>query len=179
MVIPVMPMLNGFPDPPIGINMIMLFGPLQVLPTPTGGTPITTQLTTKWTGNFQTDLNNVVAAMNAKGDKQLAVQFRQYALQTHAQHPELSVQQLLNAFLALELSGALGTTIGQTGTLLGQVPGAAAKGAEDVYKGLNLGSWLLRIAEIMLGIVLVGVGIARITGAQNAISKIVKAKIPL
>ena len=154
--------------------------PLQVLPTPTGGTPINaSQYTSVWTGNFQTDLNHVIAAMNAKGDKQLAIQFRQYALQTHSQHPELSVQQLLNAFVASELAGAVSTGVGQTGTLLGQLPGAAAKGAENAFHGLNLGSWFLRIGEILLGIVLIGVGVARITGAQNAVSKIVKARIPI
>lgn len=165
----------------IGTNMIMLFGPLQILPTPTGN-PLPndpSRFVTRWTGNFQQDLNNFIAAARSQGDTQLATQFRAYALREHAIHPELSVQQLLSAFIASDLAGAVGTTIGQTGTLLGQVPGAAAKGAENVYKGLNLGSWLLRIGEILLGIVLVGVGVARITGAQNAISKVVKAKIPL
>lgn len=157
----------------------MLLGPLQVLPTPTGGTPINTQVTNRWTGNFQKDLTNFVNAANAAGDHDLARQFRAYALQQHALRPDLSVQQLLSAFLATELGGALATGIGQTGTILGQVPGAAAKGAENAFHGLNLGSWFLRIAEIMLGIVLVGVGVARITGAQNAVSKIVKAKLPI
>jgi len=147
-----------------------------VPPTPTGGIPITTQLTTR---NFQTDLNNIVKAMLAKGDKDLAKQFRIYALRLHAQHPELTAEQTLSAFLATELGGALSTGIGQTGTLLGQLPGAAAKGAENAFHGLDLGSWFLRIGEILLGIVLVGVGVARITGAQNAISKIVKTRLPI
>ncbi len=174
-------MPRGFPDPPIGTNMIP-FMVLQVLPTPTGGTPITTQLTSQWTGNFQVDLNRFVAAANKAGDKALATQFRAYALQQHALHPELSVQQILSMFLATSLGGALATGIGQTGTILGQVPGAAAKGAAnaiDSLGGFNLSSWFLRIGEILLGIVLVGVGVARITGAQNAISKIVKTKVPL
>jgi hypothetical protein len=154
----------------------MLMQPMQQIGGP-GTITGPEQFTTVWTGNFQTDLNHVISAMNAKGDKQLAVQFRAYALQQHAQHPELTVQQLLNAFIAVELAGALSTGIGQTGTLLGQVPGAAAKGAESLG-GFNLGSWFLRIGEILLGLVLIGVGVARITGAQNAISKIVKTKIP-
>jgi hypothetical protein len=159
--------------------VLMLLGPLQVLPTPTGGTPINTQLTSK---NFQQDLQAVVNAANAKGDKELAKQFRAFALQQHALHPGLTVQQLLNAFLATELGGALSTGIGQTGTVLGQVPGAAAKGAQnavDALGGFNLSSWFLRIGEILLGIVLVGVGVARITGAQNAISKIVKTRLQI
>ena len=57
--------------------------------------------------------------------------------------------------------------------------GTASGAAQDVFKGLNLGSWLLRIGEIVLGIVLVGVGIARITGLQNAVSQVAKTKIPI
>ena len=82
-------------------------------------------------------------------------------------------------FTATALGGALATGIGQTGTILGQLPGAAAKGAEEAIGGFNLGNWFLRIGEILLGIVLVGVGVARITGAQNAVSKIVKTRLPI
>jgi hypothetical protein len=39
------------------------------------------------------------------------------------------------------------------------------------FHGLNLGAWLLRIGEIILGVVLVGVGVAKLTGADNYISK--------
>lgn len=132
--------------------------------------------------NFQAELVAAVKAANAKGDHQLASQLQVYALQLHAQHPELTFQQVLNAFVAVEAAGALSTGIGQTGTVLGQVPGAAAKGAENAVQslgGFNLGSWFLRIGEILLGLVLVGVGIARITGAQNAISKVVKTRLPI
>lgn len=140
------------------------------------------QFTTVWTGDFQTDLHNVLAAMRAKGETQLAQQFQQYALQQHAINPSWPVQNILQAFLALELAGGLSTGLGQTGTILGQVPGAAAKGAEKAIEslgGFNLGSWFLRIGEILLGLVLVGVGVARITGTQNIISKAVKAKVPI
>lgn len=41
----------------------------------------------------------------------------------------------------------------------------------DVFKGLNLQTWALRIGEIALGIVLVAVGLAKLTGADNVISK--------
>lgn len=132
--------------------------------------------------NFQQQLMAAVQAANAKGDHQLAQQLQVYALQLHAQHPELTFQQVLNAFLAVEVAGGLGTAIGQTGTLVGQVPGAAAAGAEkavDSLGGFNLGSWFLRIGEILLGLVLVGVGVARITGAQNVISKAVKTRLPI
>jgi hypothetical protein len=49
----------------------------------------------------------------------------------------------------------------------------------DVLGSFNIGSWFLRIGEILLGLVLVGVGVARLTGAQNAISQIVKTKMPV
>lgn len=65
-----------------------------------------------------------------------------------------------NPASAVGLGGAVGTGVDQIGSFL-------------------TGNWILRIGEILLGIVLVGVGIARITGAQNAISNIVKTKMPI
>jgi hypothetical protein len=56
-----------------------------------------------------------------------------------------------------------------------QNPTTAA--AKDVWHGLNLDQILLRVAEVLLGLALIGVGIARITGAQNAISSVLKAKV--
>ena len=50
--------------------------------------------------------------------------------------------------------------------------------ALDPFKGLNLGNILLRVGEVLLGIVLVGVGIAKLTGTTNAVASIVKARIP-
>lgn len=41
----------------------------------------------------------------------------------------------------------------------------------------DIQSWMIRIGEILLGIVLVGVGIAKLTGTTNAIAGLVKAKI--
>lgn len=132
--------------------------------------------------NFQAELQAAIADLNKKGHHDLAVQLRAYALQMHAQHPELTFQQIVQAFLASELAGALSTGIGQTGAVLGQTPGAAAAGAEKAVEslgGFNLASWFLRIGEILLGLVLIGVGVARITGAQNAISKVVRTKLPI
>ena len=59
------------------------------------------------------------------------------------------------------------------------VANGAIGAATDVIGGFNLGSWFLRIGEILLGIVLVGVGVARITGVQNAVSQVVKTKVPI
>lgn len=41
----------------------------------------------------------------------------------------------------------------------------------------NITSWFIRIGEVLLGIVLLGVGVAKLTGATNAVAKVVKAKI--
>lgn len=51
---------------------------------------------------------------------------------------------------------------------------ATGKAFTDQLGQLNLGGWFLRIGEILLGIVLIGVGIAKLTGAANAVSKLVK-----
>lgn len=42
----------------------------------------------------------------------------------------------------------------------------------DSFKGLNLPVWFLRIGEIILGIVLVGIGVAKLTGLQSTLGKI-------
>ena len=60
------------------------------------------------------------------------------------------------------------------------IPSAAgnvASNALDPFKGLNLGNWFIRIGEVLLGLVLVGVGVAKLTGTANVISKF--AKVPL
>lgn len=44
----------------------------------------------------------------------------------------------------------------------------------DLFHGLNLPGILLRIGEVLLGIVLIGVGLAKITGADNVINKAAK-----
>lgn len=41
----------------------------------------------------------------------------------------------------------------------------------------NITAWMVRIGEILLGIVLVGVGIAKLTGTTNVVAKAVKARI--
>lgn len=41
---------------------------------------------------------------------------------------------------------------------------------------IDIQSWLIRIGEILLGIVLIGVGVAKLTNTPNVISKAVKMK---
>lgn len=41
----------------------------------------------------------------------------------------------------------------------------------------NIRSWLIRIGEIVLGIVLIGIGMAKLTGTTNVIAKAAKASL--
>jgi hypothetical protein len=57
---------------------------------------------------------------------------------------------------------------------------AAAEGVKDAV-GLSdeeIRSWFIRIGEVLLGVVLIGVGVAKLTGTTNAVAKLVKARIP-
>jgi len=115
--------------------------------------------------NWNADLQAILSAMRAKGDNQLASEFSSYAQTFHAQYPQYTAQQAIDAFLATNLGKSLAAGLGGTTAVLSQLPGAAAKGAEnavsnlDVFKGLNLGSLILRIGEVILGVVLVGIGL--------------------
>ena len=59
----------------------------------------------------------------------------------------------------------------------GAVGGAISK---SLFGGLDnkaITTWLIRIGEILLGVVLVGVGVAKLTGTSNVIASAVKARI--
>lgn len=69
---------------------------------------------------------------------------------------------------------------------LGNTPDLAAGSAEGIGNAVegkfgltdeNIRSWFIRIGEVLLGIVLIGVGIAKLTGTTNAIANVVKARI--
>jgi hypothetical protein len=67
---------------------------------------------------------------------------------------------------------------GTVTNVIGSVPGGGAVASiTDPLGNLNLGGWFIRVGEILLGLVLVGVGVAKLTGAANLISSAVKAKI--
>lgn len=65
---------------------------------------------------------------------------------------------------------------------LGNIPKAAGGTVEAAKNTLGLGdadlrAWFIRIGEVLLGIVLVGVGVAKLTGTTNVVSNLVKARI--
>lgn len=50
--------------------------------------------------------------------------------------------------------------------------GGVVQGAtKDIFKGLDLQGVFLRLGEIILGVVLIGVGVAKLTGVDNTIAK--------
>lgn len=64
--------------------------------------------------------------------------------------------------------------LGVIGNATEQVTGITPGSLDPLgVKNLNWQSWLIRIAEIMLGIVLIGVGIAKL-GGTNTIGRIMK-----
>src|SRR6185369_12043499 len=77
-----------------------------------------------------------------------------------------------------EPSTSIGDAIGNTGKGINDSADAAVKGVG--LGGLtneNITSWFIRIGEVILGIVLLGVGVAKLTGTTNAVAKLVKAKV--
>jgi hypothetical protein len=62
------------------------------------------------------------------------------------------------------------------GSIAGQIGSAAIK---DMVGNLNVAAVALRASEILLGIVLIGVGLAKLTGAENVVSKVAKNGLPI
>lgn len=147
---------------------------LQVFPTPSGAPPLNTQLTG---GN--PSLTEVMTLVSQQYGTAKAAQFLQWYEAAVKQDPSLTP---LNGFTVFITGSTIANNIGTATGALATIPSATAAGANNAYKdilgGFNLGNWFLRIGEILLGLVLVGVGLARITGAQNFISQAVKARVP-
>lgn len=97
----------------------------------------------------------------------------------------------LNAAQAANVEGAgIAIAIGSGTNSVNPVTGGKAAGSQiastnagaqqlqqDILGQFNLGGWFLRVGEVLLGLVLIGVGIARITGVQNAVSAVAKTKL--
>jgi hypothetical protein len=59
------------------------------------------------------------------------------------------------------------------------VSNTAKSAVSDVIGHTDVGELILRVTEILLGIVLIGIGLEKITGAENAVSKIAKNGVPI
>lgn len=72
-------------------------------------------------------------------------------------------------------SGTNFDPVGQTQQQLNSDVNQVAGGVKSsILGGVNLEIWFLRIGEILLGIVLVGVALAHLSGTDNIVSKAVK-----
>lgn len=75
-----------------------------------------------------------------------------------------------------KLPGVIAGQIKTTATVIGKVGIAGAVGAAkaaqnlDIFHGFNLGTMFLRAGEVLLGLVLIGVAVEHLTGAENVIS---------
>jgi hypothetical protein len=49
-----------------------------------------------------------------------------------------------------------------------------ASDAIGLNGNINAGNWIIRVSEILLGIVLIGVGLAKLTGTTNVVSRFAK-----
>ncbi len=84
----------------------------------------------------------------------------QYYVDNKAAHPDWK-EPTDSAWQAFK--NTTGDVAGATADILG-IPGGQ----------INAGNWLIRVGEIVLGIVLIGVGVAKLTGATNVVSKLAK-----
>jgi hypothetical protein len=143
---------------------------------------------------WQQEALQIYNAMLAKHDTQLAAEWKAFYPTFHQEHPQYSPQQVLSAFVGEVVAGGIGSAIGQTGSVLGEVPGAAAKGAENVVATLtNPLDWLkypadffhrlteastwIRVGEFVVGGMLIYVGLKALLtpGQQSAIRSTKKA----
>jgi hypothetical protein len=137
---------------------------------------------------LKADGNSDVAAENPNGAVTYGQEFTIYA----DENPNLSAKQAYVGWLLTSVGGALPATFddifGATGKAVkpiveGTVAGLEQTGQDiagvtDFFGRLTEGNLWLRVGEVLLGIVLIGVGLARITGTQNIVSSAVKARIP-
>jgi len=125
-------------------------------------------------------LASVVAYLNSLGYN--GAGYATWYTAAHLKDSSLTPYQGIVTYLAgTGISNAIGSAVGATGTATGQIATGTVNGlnqfSKDVLGGFNLGGWFLRIGEILLGLVLIGVGVARITGVQNVVSAAVKTKM--
>jgi hypothetical protein len=117
----------------------------------------------------------ITNAMKAQGYNQLASEWNAFYPNFHAQNPDLTAFQVESAFIGEAAAKGIAGAVGQTATAEGQIPGAAATGAEnalaninplsylgniaDFFHRLTEGSTWLRVGEVLAGAMLIYVGI--------------------
>ena len=122
-------------------------------------------------------INRITPKYGSAEANQLAESYGKYA----DAHPKMPPKQAYLAWFLVEskipnkLGKDLKLAIGSGGDLFKDT--LKSLPSLDIFNGLNLGNILVRVGELLIGLVLIGVGVAKITGAENIASKLVKAKI--
>lgn len=66
--------------------------------------------------------------------------------------------------------GGTNSNLADPNSILGGIKDAAGLNA-------NITTWFIRVGEVVLGIVLVAIGVAKLTGVQNTIAKVAKVAL--
>jgi hypothetical protein len=74
-------------------------------------------------------------------------------------------------------AGIPSNIINGIGTAASDAIHGPASAAHEILGGVDITGWFVRIGEVLLGLVLLGVGVAKLTGSTNVIAKAVKAKL--
>lgn len=94
-------------------------------------------------------------------------------------HPHLSAKAALESWELNDLTKGLAKSINLGLGHANDLGGDAAGAIPDVFKGLNLDSWFVRVGEILAGLVLLAIGINSLTKgtpvkAAGAVAKVVR-----
>lgn len=66
---------------------------------------------------------------------------------------------------------------GVLGTIENTVPGVSQIAGATNWFGANIETLFIRVGEVLLGLLLIGIGVASITGTSNFVSKAVRSKL--
>lgn len=173
-------------------------------PTPSGAAPGSVAFTTVPYANQLAQIEN---AMRAQGWNQTQITaFDRFQATYHSLNPSASAQQALDAYVAEGLGTSLNTGLGGTASALGQLPGAAAAGANtaannpllkagasatnaaegvvgavtsvpEFLSRLTSGNTWLRVGEFILGALLIMAGALHLSGQSGDIGGIAKTAV--
>lgn len=120
------------------------------------------------------DINTVVkATSNAQAQQYAGWGYTGWATQAEAQ----AAANEANGSIALSTNPA--KAVVQAGTGNATQSGQNKTTSQDIIGSFNVSSWFVRVGEILLGLMLIGVGLARVTGTANFISDVLKTKMPI
>jgi hypothetical protein len=133
---------------------------------------------------WQQEAQQITDELVAKGYTELAARWKQFYPGFHRKHPAYSPQQVLSAFIGIEAAKGIGNAAQQAGALLGQLPQAAAKGAENAiynnplnylkdiggfFNALTQAHTWIRVAEFAVGGMLLYIGIRAMVSPRGTV----------